>query len=731
MDDINKCESLLFGSSPKHKPRTRRPAPTLVIEPPQLKPSKRVKHKEPENSPPSEAVRTNSPVDDLAHAFSVPEDVARQYVTSYSVRDFYGRTAPPAQEDSDAVPDMWNSWAFPFRNKMLYGKLTIAGLSLPTRKEMLTIRPVMDFLQSRFLESPQSQLEVTDVATYVRTQLRNDSCTDAVLLIALWKLGAHDHTRWIHGTSVTSLPVRLQFIDNPRVFDSAISTHPTVTCTPSWLQRLCATAHTFYEASKRNGTWRCQFTGMETVVEAAFQYFNTVRAFVGRGGLVEDSTAGDIFRSCRPLKEKGVVDITDASFSVMRLTVEEYTNDFSWMFAAAYALAHSSIDGRVELVRKVVNTTRSWANVAVPTVPFTYGSDVDSSHEPSNMIEASCSVGFDALEWLLRDDARVWVTIRNRGAYYKELEFDSTRFAPLQVTDFMSRISHVELHGVFDALDQAVDEKNEDTAFVTASILLNLDVNSVYSFVDCKPRKQLRDLLTETLHDCPHVTCTHSNEVSFLSHASTSLWWWLFDQSSSHDMRRTMALVCELSTRYPDLEQLALWAAFVRCVGTWRPLSRMVADVSCDPVVGKLAGISGSAPIMEPIPEQDVCTINTLFRTEEVYARAYAALGTDQFLLYPKSTQQRAVVERLLLMGDWKSPECADAMFSVLYGSKLPLNVTIDPVLYHNLHTAFVRVINSTRHMSVLDANAVLAYIYIPRIIETIVQRFGNRVQWN
>lgn len=756
MNDISKCESLLFGKRKKSSTGARSVAPPPISASSDKALMKRSRGSKNVTSPkyvlpPIEPEASSS----LTELYNVPEDVTAQYMRRYNMKRVFQVSYPLPEADCEELMDMWNSWAFPFRQKSLYGKLGIHGLSLPTKKEILAMHAISAFISSRFVAATHSNTSFTDIATYVRAQCGPDIwtvCTDAVLIIVLWKLQFHDPKRWLHMSQISDLPIRARFIDNPYVFEKTISTHADCTVSISWVHKLCATAFTFFEVGGRSAKWRVQFTGMETYLPAAFSYFVATRAHPDN---TERASAKDVFKALQIASLPPIQDITDASYAEMRLGISEYTNDFTWLFACAHALAIGSVDARIDAIRhQVLVDNSSWdtIQIASPSVVLESKSPTFSTVVPSGIANMFCATAephaLCAMQWLLEDENRMWIKVKNRGAYYKDLDFDTTRFAPLEETQFMSNISHVELHGAFDALDAAFSDNNADAAFVVASVLLNMDVNAVFAFIDCPPRKQLRDVLAKYLRPCPHVTCTHVNDTSFLSHASSALWWWLFTQCSafSEKSRLTMAYICEIASRYPDLEQLSLWSAFVRALDAnkmFHAHAVSLADMSSDdPSAGKLVGVCRKTPVYEPISEDNICSANTLFRSHEAGMRAHAALANPStyvlFSAMSKSIQQRAILERILLRGDWENADCVNCIHAILYGGSsaeddpgVPVDAASSTAsIYQGMEHVVVQVVDKTASMPVLQTNAVLTYLHPVQIVESLIERFSNRVQW-
>jgi hypothetical protein len=742
----------------------------------------------------------------------VPTKRIKRYVTLYGLKEIIPRGAGKSGHDKYLVTadaftgnyshlnDIWNSWAFPFREDTLYGKLSVPGLLFPAISEIFNISAVVRFLDTHFVPvrpSPTQPALLTfgHVAKYTRTNISEAArpyVTDAVLAIALW-YRFHDHEWGVApdgaALRLSDVKVKLAIIDNPRVFDGVASSHPEVVVPDSWQKKLCAMAFKFFQMSRMKTAWRCQFSGMHRLMPVVFEYFQAIRV-VARASDATTPSEGDVCAGDCSLLFKSLVqpvealDVSDASHAEMRLRVHEYANDFSWMFVAAYFLACAkSPEACLVDVKRCVDAASTapngWREVRVPAMPPAIHHLLDQPAKPllqpwvpalkkcttpSTTLQNADSV----LLGLLKTQpgaGRETIALRSREAFYKGLDFEPYRFAPPVESPFISAISSVELFGVFEALDAAV-EGNLYDAHLPASILLNMEVNFVYAFSDCEPRRELLKTLQELLQDVPRAQCMFSGESGFLTRASTSLWWWIFHTVPPQHVvfRKSCAVACEAAAKFPNLEQLALWCAFVRAlqlikqnttavgVGAAAAAAAATATFSSAPeddvACGKLVGIWADTPVFEAFKVDEVNDTQALFVDAEPYIRAEACLSdaciSEAFLKFPTSVWKRAILQHVLLCADWTLPECVSVFVFALTGKDMvavdtvsasgssPVGVSTAVAAAPPLPSVRImkQIIDSTANASVAHTNAVLYFAHPLHVLETVIAATTARLRW-
>ncbi len=738
----------------------------------------------------------------MRKAFSVSDAHVFAYIDEHALTEYVPLDATAFPDDKTApsverLLNMWNSWTFKLRNTVLYGNTHVNGVAFPTFPQIYALKKINDFIGRHFallppvessLLQPADQeaemiaasghLTVADVKTYIDSNYfdtdevgSREDCTDAVLLIVLMANGMDYSVTWTAFRGrVGMLPVKARFIENPRVFIHTKSSHPECTdVSDAWITKLCAVAHTVCGVK---AGWACQFYGMHAYMDAAYEYYEAMR----RGGVA----SGDDVSAVHLVKQLGIkptpIIITmEASFSEIRLPADKHFFEFEWMFVSAFILTKSSAGRRLEFIKGMKDGERPWAEVMLPKHTFAHvhgRAREEDDNSDLQWLQGCSEKGKAALDlrWPLsqsREGGKHHVA--GKCAVYDGVEFGMCAYAPTEQTAFTSRVTRLEPQSVLETMDRELkpgtpNDDRLENAFAAASVLMHMGVNDVFTFEDCKARRALKEVLVKCMPHSYVLACTSAMDASFLTHASTSLWSWLFKRVSEDrvSLRTCMAYACEAAATHPEFEQLALYSAYVRIVKLPSPgagRSAGAAEKRKTTTDDKCVLFSGLSDCDEPIfDEADDSTIGRMsleYADMEVWTTAAACILSPhlyhRFRSFSNAIQSKAIVYHLLMRGDWENLACSEAFRAALHGGASKTTTASEAAPSSVLPEAealvcegvavFVdaddamtevakKVVDSTCTSSVAETNAKLFTVHPCTIVETIIHAFANRVRF-
>ena len=381
-----------------------------------------------------------------------------------------------------------------------------------------------------------------------------------------------------------------------------------------------------------------------------------------------------------------------------------------------------------------------------------------------------------ALQLLIFKDAsvRYHAVFKCRfGKKHDSFLFESSGFSP---PDTPFGASTRQLSGVLPALNcLAASSGGLDviSATVTASILLHAEVNDMFTFADKALRNTLKDTLKAQLADFPGASCHYAFEGSFLTHASTALWAWMLDgytrrqfETCDNTSLRMMALACQASVQHPDLEQLAAWTALVRLCSnpvTSVPvlLSRSSGGGATLPALGTPAGKLALADAETPLValftafgnEEDMHLAKVRYAQTISFVKAAACLARRSVTLRQlenigHAAFRRALVERVLLRGQWgpdefaeseraivcalfETNEALEAFLMARYGNQparpivTPYVEEADRLQLSSYLSLLVSAVDATNACTCREANATLYYLQPMKHLETLIERIA------
>ena len=665
----------------------------------------------------------------------------------------------------------------------------------------LLLQDILCCMKRHFVFVPEPPVAASDfpllstVLAYVRQLLRGAACTctylELLVVITAWDNQLVGLEPYIGG-SLAGARVAVEFVNKTDALGDAVFPYFTasdgVNVPKKWAQTLCETAFTASTVKKRDGydNWRCQFANMGPWLAPAHQYFRTLIAR-GHGHALQDKNvfARQVFAEASNQQHRGEgLDVLEASLSGARLPIAEYANDFSWMFTAAAILARctgASRDSILDAAEAVLGDKNadasSWGCVFIPEADFAVASETTASvvvrtDETKEEYGKCESWPLLALQQLILKDATVRYRAPIRCRFDKkncDFMFERSDFLP-PATPFGA--GTCQLGGVLPALTRLAASGGLDvvSATVTASILLHQEVNDMFTFADTPLRSEFKDRLKQSLGDCLGCSCFHLHEGSFLTHASSALWAWMFERTVSYPeatLERTslrmMALACQASVQYPELEQLALWTALVRLcdVDTKLPelLPRDREPRAChEPVLfGKLSLALARDPLSASPDafksEEDVHMAHVQYVQAEACIRASACLSRHAVTLKKLRVLghrafRRALVERAFLHGNWAGHEGSErALKCALFGTDDALEAFLVPArdgehargharvaphidaaddrrLSHYL-SLIKHAVDNTRTCSCRQVNATLFYLQPQKHLETIIENIA------
>ena len=611
--------------------------------------------------------------------------------------------------------------------------------------------------------------------------------------------------------SLSSLLVSVEFVDKTNTLEEA-SFPETTDASEEWLRAICQAAETVNCFKRREcgsaaavNAWECQFTGMTACLSQARAYFKDVTTTCGADAWGKGVlTAKEVYSLYAGASEEAV-DFTDASISGARLSIAAYKNNFTWMFVAAAVVAVMEIGacdgeeggGMLKAVGLVLDGGgKCWEDVRIPrgmaveTVSAEGCLDEDDVPEGVSIIRACTSdtAPLMALQALLykNKDATVeatmlstWTCTYGPWVADENVFFEESPFAPPE-TVFASKTKHVG--SVLRALNElfvADPTPGVIRATVTASALLQMEVNGMFNFGGCVLRSSLAAALRKNLADCPFASCYYVMEGSFVTHASSALWAWMFSRLERTGAMggcgpQMMALACQACVQYPELEQLALWSCFVRLcrkpsVPVLLPVMRRNGgEPTPSSLLGKLSCVLATntacrATFEKFSCDEDVYDAHIAYLQTQTQDRAAAALSTPcgvseaHVRSIGHASYRIAVIERLLLRADWQGEEeeaAVRAMKCALFSSDEDLETLIcckkktkpraglgllaphvgfeeDTLALACYIETLTAAVDATACGTVRQANAVLHYLRPVKLLETIINHLSTTcVQW-